>query len=173
MGKILLILFPPLILIGLPLVLNNCEIIKVSDWTVFFSVVLISTGIIALKVVLIDYVKNLSIEDHSLQLSEMALLAFVSTISIQWFNDESILTKSDLLADFGISDTISHYSILGAGIVISGIILIITAFIVKEIRNIKVIDSSKKMYVRRGVCYVIGLIGYNLYVSLFLFKVIV
>lgn len=158
MDKIFAIISPLFILLGCPFIFHHFGFFIVKDWILFIGVVISANAILLFKIMLSDYVKQFEIDNHCIQLSEMALTAFLATMAIQQFNQINILPISKLPYSMNI--------ILSIGIGITLFTTAITAVIVKKIKN----GDWKYSKFALPISYLVGLSGYSLYVALFLLK---
>lgn len=160
MDKVCAITLPLIVLLGGPLVSSYINLVTISNWPLLIFIVIISNSILAVKVMLSDYVKKFEIDSHCVQLTEMALTAFIATLAIQLFNNKNILDVPVLPYPF--------LHVLMAGLAITVLTTAIAAIIVKKIKSQEWSDNIGIL----TIGYLVGLTGYSLYVALFLLKVI-
>jgi hypothetical protein len=69
--------------LGRPFALSYFELLQVTNWPLLIAIVGLANAILIVKILLSDYVKAFEMDSHCVQLSEMALTAFLATLAIQ------------------------------------------------------------------------------------------
>lgn len=158
MDIIIAIILPLCIYFGGPLICDHFRLITIKDWPIFIGIIGSANAVLTIKILLSDYVNKFEIDSHCIQLSEMALTAFLATMAIQQFNKINILPIPNLPYSMDI--------ILSTGISITAITTAITAIIVRNIKK----NRWKPSKLILTISYLLGLSGYSLYIALFLLK---
>lgn len=162
MDKICAILFPFIFLLGVPRVFDlYVDSFSITNWPLFATIIVIANILIIFSILLSDYIKKFEINSHSVQLTEIAFTAYLSTVAIEVLNLENSIIQAPLLP-------YPSLYVLIFGMVVTLVTTAFTAIIAKEINAKRWSDSI----VNLSISYLIGLMGYSFYILLLLSNVV-
>lgn len=168
-SKLCAILLPFIIFLGGLGMMLYSERITMKQFHQLAPVIIIANILLVCKIQLSDIIKKFQMDMHCFQLSEIALSAFLAALAIQLFNKKDILELPYLLNEYPSLRDLPYLflHLLILGVVISGITTAINLVLVKILLKKETTDNGHNIIIL-PISYMVGLIGYALYVLLFM-----